>query len=130
MLVQVAARRSQSDVLRDDHCVEIQSMLLSVASDLSPFENALLSLSSNTFYIFDKWGSDPFSYVALEQYMPSLCAAAVRKGVSDTVHAYAKTVATAAKEKYFSCSRAEAELIKAVLGILSNHYLDGVPKWS
>ncbi|KAG1810389.1 uncharacterized protein HD556DRAFT_49771 [Suillus plorans] len=74
-------------------------------------------------YLQDKRESDPSFYVALEQYMSSPHAGAVMKGVSDTVHAYEKAVATSAKENESSCSPAKAQLINAVIEITLNHRL-------
>ncbi|KAG1838618.1 hypothetical protein C8R48DRAFT_104104 [Suillus tomentosus] len=168
----------------------MRSRLLSMASDSSsPSENivqlcsALVIVFEHSFYIFDKRPhfrpqSVPSFYVALEQYMASQHAAAVREGVSAAVQAYEEAVATAShayeeavkafvytyqgkspawmaklpfepfkrrakeaiersqeakqsferskqEEKEFSCSRAKAELIKAVLDITLNHRLPG-----
>ncbi|KAG1896178.1 uncharacterized protein F5891DRAFT_610662 [Suillus fuscotomentosus] len=102
MLIQVVAHRSQRDYLRDDHCAVIQSKLLSVASSSSsPLENIVQLISAaviifeHSFYIFekrpylqDRQNSDPSFYVALEQYMPSPHASAVREGVSVAVHTF------------------------------------------
>ncbi|KAG1838619.1 hypothetical protein C8R48DRAFT_766187 [Suillus tomentosus] len=76
-------------------------------------------------YLQDKQESDPSFHAALERYMSSPHAGAVMKGVSDTVHAYEKPVATSAKEKESSCSPAKAQLINAVVEITLNHRLHG-----
>ncbi|KAG2052575.1 hypothetical protein BDR06DRAFT_957630 [Suillus hirtellus] len=88
------------------HRAEMRSKLLSTASDSSPLENivqlcsALVIVFEHSFYIFDKRRhqrqSIPSLYVALEQYMASQHAAAVREGVSAAVQAYEEAVATAA----------------------------------
>jgi len=188
-------RRQELDVddrkmerLCEDDRVKIRSRLLSAASDSSPLENivqltsAVVIILEHSFYIFDKRRylqdkeSDPLFHVALEQYMASPHAAAVRKAVSAAVQAYEEAVAAAAhayeeavrtavhpyqgklpawmtklpfkpfkrkakeasersqeaeqsfersqaKEKESSCSRAGAELIKAVLEIALDHRL-------
>ncbi|KAG1898889.1 uncharacterized protein F5891DRAFT_442560 [Suillus fuscotomentosus] len=74
-------------------------------------------------YLEDKQESDTSFHAALEQYVSSPHAGAVMKGVSDTVHAYEKAVATSAKEKDYSCSPAKAQLINAVIEITLNHRL-------
>ncbi|KAG2118713.1 uncharacterized protein F5147DRAFT_647866 [Suillus discolor] len=62
---------------------------------------AVVIIFKHSFYIFDKRcylqdkESDPSFHVALEQYMASLHAAAVRKGVSPAIQAYEEAVATA-----------------------------------
>ncbi|KAG2105515.1 uncharacterized protein F5147DRAFT_775289 [Suillus discolor] len=96
-----------TDDLRKDHRVQIQSRLLSVASNSSPLENIVQLISAaviifeHSFDIFDKRRylqdeeSDPSFYVALEQYMASPHAAAVREAVNTAVHAYEEAVATA-----------------------------------
>ncbi|KAG1789775.1 uncharacterized protein HD556DRAFT_1396221 [Suillus plorans] len=177
----------EMELLDKDYRVKIRSRLLSAASDSSPLENivqltsAVVIIFEHSFYIFDKRRylqdkeSDPLFHVALEQYMASPHAAAVRKAVSAAVQAYEEAVATAtcayeeavrtavysyqgklpwmaklpfepfkrkakafessqaqakedfersqAKEKESSCSRAKAELIKAVLEIALGHRL-------
>ncbi|KAG2113748.1 uncharacterized protein F5147DRAFT_33050 [Suillus discolor] len=126
-----------SETLQHDHLVEIQSKVLSVPSnESSPLEIIVQLISSvviifeHSFYIFDKrrylqdeLESNPSFYVALEQYMTSPHAAAVKTGVDATVHAYEKAVATTAKEKDYLCCQAKAELTKAVLEITLNHRL-------
>ncbi|KAG2139635.1 uncharacterized protein EDB93DRAFT_1298639 [Suillus bovinus] len=125
-----------ADELHDDHCVEIQSRLLSVPSHSLPLENIIQLISAvvvifeHSFYIFDKWHyiwdqqkHVPSFYVALEQYMASLHAAAVRKGVSAAVQAYEEAVATAAKRRESSYCRAKVELIKTVLEVALNNRL-------
>ncbi|KAG2051395.1 hypothetical protein BDR06DRAFT_958912 [Suillus hirtellus] len=95
--------------LYDREAVEIQSRLLPVISSSSPLENivqlgsAAVIIFENSFYIFDKRGyvqgqqkPVPSFYVALEQYMASPHAAAVREGVSAAVQAYEEAVTTAA----------------------------------
>ncbi|KAG1838741.1 hypothetical protein C8R48DRAFT_742401, partial [Suillus tomentosus] len=97
----------QKERLGEDYCVEIRSRLLSAASDSSPLENivqltsAVVIIFEHSFYIFDKRRylqdkeSDPLFHVALEQYMASPHAAAVRKAVSPAVRPYEEAVATA-----------------------------------
>ncbi|KAG1895374.1 uncharacterized protein F5891DRAFT_671461 [Suillus fuscotomentosus] len=97
------------DQLENHHAVEIQSRLLSVISSSSPLENivqlgsAAVIIFENSFYVFDKRHhlqgeeeSVPSFYVALEQYMASPHAAAVREGVSAAVQAYEEAMTTAA----------------------------------
>ncbi|KAG2052574.1 hypothetical protein BDR06DRAFT_516980 [Suillus hirtellus] len=55
--------------------------------------------------------------------MSSPHAGAVMKGVSDTVHAYEKAVATPGKENESPCSPAKAQLINAVIEITLNYRL-------
>ncbi|KAG2052540.1 hypothetical protein BDR06DRAFT_957560 [Suillus hirtellus] len=63
---------------------------------------AVVIIFEHSFYIFDKRRylqgkeSEPSFYVALEQYMASPHAAAVREAVSAAVQAYEEAVATAA----------------------------------
>ncbi|KAG1801263.1 hypothetical protein EV424DRAFT_399833 [Suillus variegatus] len=93
--------------LCEDDRVKIRSRLLSAASDSSSLENivqltsAVVIIFEHSFYIFDKRRylqykeSGPSFHVALEQYMASPHAAAVRKAVSPAVRAYEEAVATA-----------------------------------
>ncbi|KAG2048176.1 hypothetical protein BDR06DRAFT_962969 [Suillus hirtellus] len=85
---------------------------------------AVVIIFERSFYIHDewrnlpdKWPSRPSFHVALEEYILSLHAAAVRKCASDAVQAYTKAVATALKEN------AEVELIEDVLKIALDHRL-------
>ncbi|KAG2099562.1 uncharacterized protein F5147DRAFT_839387 [Suillus discolor] len=94
--------------LGNDHCVEIQSRLLSVASHSSPLEDIVqlipagVIIFEHSFYIFDKRRylqdkkeSDPLFHVTLEQYMTSPHAATVREAVSAAVQAYEEAMRTA-----------------------------------
>ncbi|KAG1826570.1 hypothetical protein EV424DRAFT_1537477 [Suillus variegatus] len=114
------------DQLYNDEVEEIQSRLLPVVSSSSPLENifqlgsgefqgyvamnlliidhlAAIIIFENSFYIFDKRNhlqgqeeSVPSFYVALEQYIASPHAAAVKEDVSAAVQAYEEAVTTAA----------------------------------
>ncbi|KAG1817390.1 hypothetical protein EV424DRAFT_1645121 [Suillus variegatus] len=114
MLIQVVARRSQDEILSNDHCVVIQSKLLSVSSGSSPLENivhlvsAAVIIFEHSFYISeqrrylqDRQNSDPCFYVALEQYMPSPHAAAAKEGVSVAVHAFQGRPSTSNVKRLF-----------------------------
>ncbi|KAG2137873.1 uncharacterized protein EDB93DRAFT_754704 [Suillus bovinus] len=98
--------------LYPSHRTEMRSRLLSVASGSSPLENtvqlssAVVIIFEHSFYIYDNWRylqdqqkSDPSYYLALEQYMASPHAAAVREDVSAAVQAYEEAV-TAASHGY------------------------------
>jgi hypothetical protein len=108
-------------------CEKMQSRLFSVAFGSSPLEN-ILQLSSaavivfeHSFYIFDKSShlqdqqkSVPSFYVALEEYMESPHAAAVREAVSAAVQAYEAAVTPAAhayEEAVTTASRAYEEAV-------------------
>ncbi|KAG1903031.1 uncharacterized protein F5891DRAFT_1020024 [Suillus fuscotomentosus] len=130
MLIHVVAHCSQFDQLCDTHCIEIQSKLLPVAPSLSPLVDVVQLISAvviifeRSFYIYDerrnlqdKQRSRPSFYVALEQYILSPHAAAVRKDARNAVRAYRKAVATVPK------SIAKVELVEAVLQIALNHRL-------
>jgi hypothetical protein len=110
---------------------------------------AAVIIFEHSFYIFDKrrylqnqQESAPSFYVALDQYMSSSHAAAVREAVSTAVQAYEAAVRTlptwraklsfkrfkkkakeAKEEKEFLCSQAKAELIKTILETTLNHRL-------
>ncbi|KAG2337667.1 hypothetical protein BDR05DRAFT_969970, partial [Suillus weaverae] len=103
----------------------MRSRLLSVTSGSSPLEN-ILHLSSaaviifeHSFYIFDKQHylqdhseSASSFIVALERYIASPHAAAVREGVSAAVQAYEEAMKTAVLPAWitklpFKCSRAK-----------------------
>jgi len=101
-----------------------------VISSSSPLENivqlgsAAVIIFENSFYIFDKRGyvqgqqmPVPSFYVALEQYMASPHAAAVREGVSAAVQAYEEAVTTAA--------HAYEEAVKAFVYT----YQENLPAW-
>ncbi|KAG1772981.1 hypothetical protein EV702DRAFT_1201264 [Suillus placidus] len=134
------------------------------ASGSSPLEN-ILQLSSavviifeHSFYIFDKRRylqdqpeSAPSFIVALERYIASPHAVAVREGVSAAVQAYEEAMKAAvhtyqgslpawtAKLRFKRSqkkkeSQAKAELINTILEITLNHRLrnnvNDVPVWS
>ncbi|KAG1786359.1 uncharacterized protein HD556DRAFT_1054538 [Suillus plorans] len=114
MLIHVVAHRSQAETLSNGHCVMIQSKVLSVSSGSSPLESIVQLISAaviifeHSFYIFDqrpylqdRQNSDPCFYVALEQYMPSPHAAAVREGVSVAVHAFQGRSSTSKVKRLF-----------------------------
>ncbi|KAG1831680.1 hypothetical protein DFJ58DRAFT_244081 [Suillus subalutaceus] len=127
---------------------EMQSRLLSVASDSSFLEN-IVQLSSaaviifeHSFYIFDKQRhlqgqqeSVPSFTVALEQYITSPHAIAVREAGIAAVRAYEEAMKTPVKGKMpawmaktlFELSHkkylAKAELTKTILEISLNHRL-------
>ncbi|KAG1798596.1 uncharacterized protein HD556DRAFT_1462287 [Suillus plorans] len=142
-LIQVVAHRSQREELRDDHRVEIRSRLLSAASHSSPSENivqlisAVVIIFEHSFYIFDKRRylqdkeSNPSFRVALEQYMASPHAAAVREAASAAVYPYqgkppswiTKLPFESFKRKAKEKESAKAEFIEAVLEIALNHRL-------
>ncbi|KAG2030121.1 hypothetical protein BDR03DRAFT_975028, partial [Suillus americanus] len=118
---------------------------------------AVVVIFEHSFYIFDKrrhlqdqQESVPSFYVALEQYVASPHAAAVREAVGAAVQTYEEAVTTAThayeeavrtlptwkaklpfgrskarsqKEKQSLCSQAKAELIKTILEITLNHRL-------
>ncbi|KAG1780993.1 hypothetical protein EV702DRAFT_1193828 [Suillus placidus] len=125
----------------------MRSRLLSVASGSSPLEN-ILQLSSaaviifeHSFYIFDKRRylqdqpeSAPSFIVALERYIASPHAVAVREGVGAAVQAYEEGMKTAVLPAWIMKlrfkrsqekkeSQAKAELIKTILEITLNHRL-------
>jgi predicted ribosome quality control (RQC) complex YloA/Tae2 family protein len=117
----------QRENLGRSDCEKMQSRLFSVAFGSSPFEN-ILQLSSaasivfeHSFYIFDKsrhlqdqQKSVPSFYVALEEYMESPHAAAVRKAVSAAVQVYEAAVTPAAhayEEAVTTASRAYEEAV-------------------
>ncbi|KAG1802478.1 hypothetical protein EV424DRAFT_378850 [Suillus variegatus] len=164
MLIQVVAHRSQRDTLSIDHCVVIHSKLLSVTSDSSPLENiaqlisAAVIIFEHSFYIFEKrryfqhkQKSDPSFYVALEQYMASPQAAAVREGVSVAIHTFQGQSSTWKVKPLFGRFQTEkqstgdspkTELVKTIVEIALQHRLprpqyqavehntDGVPTGS
>ncbi|KAG1780616.1 hypothetical protein EV702DRAFT_1194091 [Suillus placidus] len=128
----------------------MRSRLLSVATGSSPLEN-ILQLSSaaviifeHSFYIFDKQrylhgqkGFDPSVRVALEQYMASPHAVAVRESVGAAICAYQEAMKTAiythqrglpawtAKLRFKRSQekKAKAELIETLFEITLNHRL-------
>jgi acyl-CoA reductase-like NAD-dependent aldehyde dehydrogenase len=115
--------------------------------------SAVVIIFEHSFYIFDKrrylqdqQESAPSFYVALDQYMASSHAAAVRKAVSIAVQAYEAAVRPpptwkaklpfkrfnknakeaserSEEEKEYLCSQAKAELMKTVLETTLNHRL-------
>jgi GTP-binding protein EngB required for normal cell division len=108
-------------------CEKMQSRLFSVAFGSSPLEN-ILQLGSaavivfeHSFFVFDKSHhlqhrrqSVPSFYVALEEYMESPHAAAVREAVSAAVQAYEAAVTPAAhayQEAVTTASRAYEEAV-------------------
>lgn len=118
---------TKRDDLRRNHRAEIRSRLLSVAFGSSPLESIVQPISAaviifeHSFYIFDKQRyrqdqhkSVPSFYVALEQYMASPHATAVREGVSAAVQTYERAMITA--------TRAYQEAVGAT-------YQGNVPAW-
>jgi hypothetical protein len=145
---------SGTEDLDQSHREEMESRLLSVASGSSPLESivqltsAAVIIFEHSFYIFDKrrrlQGQQKFvpSFrVALEQYIASPHAAAVRDTVRTAVQAYEEAMKTPVKEglpawmgklpfersekkkKKKKKSMAKAGLIKTVLEITLEHRL-------
>ncbi|KAG1869331.1 hypothetical protein DFJ58DRAFT_742433 [Suillus subalutaceus] len=117
----------------------MRSRLLSVASGSSPLENVVQLISAvviifeHSFYIFDKrrhlqdqQESVPSFHVALEQYIVSPHATAVREAVSTAVQAYQGSILAWMAVLLFGRShneKAKAELTKTILEITLNHCL-------
>ncbi|KAG1867145.1 hypothetical protein DFJ58DRAFT_723834 [Suillus subalutaceus] len=128
----------------------MRSRLLSMASGSSLLENivqlgsAVVIIFEHSFYIFDKrrylldqQESVPSFYVALEQYIASPHAAAVREAATAAVQAYQEAMKTPVKGKMPTWmakilsersqkekkSLAKAELTKTILEISLNHRL-------
>ncbi|KAG2361099.1 hypothetical protein BDR07DRAFT_1610368 [Suillus spraguei] len=117
----------------------MHSRLLSVVSGSSRLENdvhfisAAVIIFEHSFYIFDKrrntqdkQKSDPSFFVALEQYIASPHAVAVREGVSAAVLAYEEAVTTAARayeEAVTTAARAYEEAVSTYT------YQGRLPAW-
>ncbi|KAG1894751.1 uncharacterized protein F5891DRAFT_1194907 [Suillus fuscotomentosus] len=133
-------------------------------SGSSPLENIVQLISAaviifeHSFYICnkrrylqDKQKSDPSFYVALEQYMPSPQAAAIREGVSVVVHTFQGRLSTWKVKPLFGRFQIgkqsirdspKTELVKTIVNIALEHRLprpqyqavehntDGVPTGS
>ncbi|KAG2335953.1 hypothetical protein BDR05DRAFT_180387 [Suillus weaverae] len=141
---------SYFEQLFENECAEMRSRLLSVATGSSPLEN-ILQLSSaaviifeHSFYIFDtrrhlrdQQQSVPSVHVALERYMASPHAAAVRESVGAAICAYQEAMKTAVythqgslpawmaklRFKRSQEKKAKAELIETLFDITLNHRL-------
>ncbi|KAG2114990.1 hypothetical protein BD769DRAFT_1673306 [Suillus cothurnatus] len=125
----------------------MRSKLFSVAYGSSPLENivqlisAVVIIFEHSFYIFDKrrYLQDqqefvPSFYVALEQYIPSPHATAVREAVSLAVQAYQEAMKISVQGKIIAWmakllfersqeEKAKAELTKTILEISLIHRL-------
>ncbi|KAG2115599.1 hypothetical protein BD769DRAFT_1673124 [Suillus cothurnatus] len=125
----------------------MRSKLFSVAYGSSPLENivqlisAVVIIFEHSFYIFDKrrYLQDqqefvPSFYVALEQYILSPHATAVREAVSLAVHAYQEAMKISVQGKIIAWmakllfersqeEKAKAELTKTILEISLIHRL-------
>ncbi|KAG2131672.1 hypothetical protein DEU56DRAFT_813785 [Suillus clintonianus] len=147
MLIQAIAHRSQ--VLSTAQRKEMGSRLLTVVCDVAMNlliidHVAAVIIFEHSFYIFDKrrylrgqQQSVPYSFDALEQYMASPHAAAVREAVSTAARKYQEAVSAVKNkpstwkaklpfersQRKAQLSEMKAELMKTVLGITLEYRL-------
>ncbi|KAG2336930.1 hypothetical protein BDR05DRAFT_1063488 [Suillus weaverae] len=114
------------------HCGEIRSRILSVAPGLSPLENivqfssAAVIIFEHSFYLFYQQrylrSVHPVR-IALQRYMVSLHAAAVREAVSTAVRVYQGNPSIWKALLPFERSQRKSELIKRILEVILQHRL-------
>ncbi|KAG2081769.1 hypothetical protein BD769DRAFT_1546852 [Suillus cothurnatus] len=114
------------------HCAEIRARILSAAPGLSLLENlvqfsaAAVIIFEHSFYLFYQkryFRSDHPVRTALQRYMASPHAIAVREAISTAVRAYQGNPSIWRALLPFERSQRKAELIKTILEVILQHRL-------